>query len=1061
MSTSQQSVLCQLPPDPSDDCCAPATTPAVAPLPTDNSPGLSVIAYRIGTFSSLRRAMLDRITSVALIAAKPIPATPVTGSTIGGSLPAATYYIRTAYNFAVGEGLPSAEARQSLTAAHLLVVKSPVNASGATSWNVYIGTASGGESLQQASIAIGSDWIEPPTGIATTGSAPLTASTAFANWREGADGDYQTVLIELWAYLADILTFYQERIANEAFIGTAAQRDSTRRLAQLINYLPAPGAGAGGLVAFNVARDGVVTEPQGFRVGSRAQPGRAAAVFETSAPLVARAEHNAIPLSTVAPTNQFAQLTSFDKIFVEPGPPTLELAEELYYGAGRTLLRTLPSLKASEERIAFLPRFTFPRITYRVGTRNVVLDGVNTRLMPGDYVLTAENEHTAAEKGSLHQISAVSVDKASNTTTISWQETDTTSYQQTADHPVALYAMRVRASPFGSAAPNWYTLSPTLTMVPVSPPTSPPSLRLPSPDEASTAKPPYANWDDPSPANTFQYVARTGAIALDAVYDAVRATPDNPGWMALVAGDGGADEILRFSQAQPAVLTDYAMSARVTKLTLTDPTAPAGHFRIRDTLILTGAEKLLLHNDLLLPDPVTGDTLILAGLYPNLQDGQVVVFSGAVFNPSGVGAAPGQSASEVGLLVGLPQQDVDYNLTTVQLKSALVNRYVRSSTVLLANVVAITQGETVRDEVLGSSDGSGLQSYRLKKQPLTYLPSSDPQSASPVQSTLTVIVNGVQWIEQPTLYDSGPADQDFTVARNDMGQPIVAFGDGIDGMRPPTGVDNVHARYRVGLGGTGNVPAAGVQQLIDSLAGVQQVTNPLPTIGGTDPESLTGIRANAPTSVRSFDRAISTEDYGALALTFPGVAKASARWVLYDTNFVALTHPYIQLTVAATDGTPIAQGGLLANLRSFLDQRRDPNVALRVLDFTRVYVDFAVTVDLDDRVFRQATLATLQAALNPGLNQDGTAGYFSFTNLDFGESLHLSAIYAFIQKIGGVRDAKVTRFRRMDQDLNNPTMVRTDILIGHTEIAVIGNDTSRPELGLLSVSLGNGGIVGT
>jgi predicted phage baseplate assembly protein len=278
-------------------------------------------------------------------------------------------------------------------------------------------------------------------------------------------------------------------------------------------------------------------------------------------------------------------------------------------------------------------------------------------------------------------------------------------------------------------------------------------------------------------------------------------------------------------------------------------------------------------------------------------------------------------------------------------------------------------------------------------------------------------------------------------------------------MRPPSGTNNIRARYRVGLGISGNVPAASIQQLVDNLAGLQRVTNPQPTIGGADPENLSGIRANAPASMRTFDRAVSTEDYAALARTFPAIVKASARWVLFDANYVAPAHPYIQLTVAATDGTPVSRGGLVRQLRSFLDQRRDPNVPLRILDFTRIYVDIVVTIDLDDRVPRQETFARVQAALNPGLNPDGTSGYFAFESLDFGQSLHLSAIYAFIQNIPGVSDANVTRFRRMDLDADNLTMVRDDILIGPTEIAVIGNDSNQPDQGFLTIAQGTGGFV--
>ena len=89
-------------------------------------------------------------------------------------------------------------------------------------------------------------------------------SNPFAAWHEGSDGDYQTIFIELWAYIADVLTFYQERIANEAYLGTATQRDSSLRLAQLVDYHPNPGAGASGLVAFTAAKGKVVSVPAGF-----------------------------------------------------------------------------------------------------------------------------------------------------------------------------------------------------------------------------------------------------------------------------------------------------------------------------------------------------------------------------------------------------------------------------------------------------------------------------------------------------------------------------------------------------------------------------------------------------------------------------------------------------------------------------------------------------------------------------------------------------------------------------------------------------------------------------
>src|SRR6476469_10212150 len=62
--------------------------------------------------------------------------------------------------------------------------------------------------------------------------APLTTRS---------DGDYTIALCDSFAVLADVLTFYQERIANESYLGTAVERRSVLMLARLIGYQLAPG----------------------------------------------------------------------------------------------------------------------------------------------------------------------------------------------------------------------------------------------------------------------------------------------------------------------------------------------------------------------------------------------------------------------------------------------------------------------------------------------------------------------------------------------------------------------------------------------------------------------------------------------------------------------------------------------------------------------------------------------------------------------------------------------------------------------------------------------------
>ncbi len=665
-------------------------------------------------------------------------------------------------------------------------------------------------------------------------------------------------------------------------------------------------------------------------------------------------------------------------------------------------------------------------------------------------MLVVENEHTRDENAIPYRLSSVAVDKTNNTTAVTWQEVAGRIYDASSA-PIALYALRVKAGAFGNTAPNWFALSPTLTN----------SDKKHGSDDTQPI--PYSdNWDDADPNAAAPHLPRqsiNNLLALDAVYDGVTATTDNPGWVMLVSGDGFTKLALRFIDAQPVTLTDYALNTKVTQLKLSpfNP-IPDTIFGIRDTLILTGGEALTLQNNLPMPDPLQGDTLVLQGLFQNLHDGQAVIITGDLFGSDDSNPVVG---AELRLLDGPPQLDVTNNLTTVQFRQPLANSYVRASTTMLANVVAVMQGETVKDEVLGSGDGSALQSRALNKSPLTYLPSTDPTGAAPVTSQLLVTVNGVRWNERTTLAGSAADAKDFTTTRNDAEQTTIVFGDGVNGARPPTGRDNIRARYRRGLGSSGNVPVGGVQLLIDNLTGVQSVSNPQSMIGGTDAERVDEIRINAPNSLRTFNRAVSPGDYAAVARTFPGIAKANATWVTRNADGTPLAQPYVRLTVAAADESPILQTAIAGQLRNFLGARRDPNVPLRIQDFTPVCIDVALSVDLKDGYPRQATFARVQATLGPGVNLDGTVGYFAFQNLDFGETLHLSAVYAAVMQVPGVRDANITRFRRMDQDADAPSAIRTDILIGSTEIAVIGNDPAHPENGLLVITQGSGGFVDT
>jgi hypothetical protein len=89
-----------------------------------------------------------------------------------------------------------------------------------------------------------------------------------SGWTTRADNDYGIALLDMWAYVGDILTFYQERIANEAYLRTALFRDSVLRLAALLGYEPASGVAATAYLAFTVEEGETVEISPGLRVQS-------------------------------------------------------------------------------------------------------------------------------------------------------------------------------------------------------------------------------------------------------------------------------------------------------------------------------------------------------------------------------------------------------------------------------------------------------------------------------------------------------------------------------------------------------------------------------------------------------------------------------------------------------------------------------------------------------------------------------------------------------------------------------------------------------------------------
>ena len=102
------------------------------------------------------------------------PLAPTASAVSGGALAAQNYWIRISYVTSLGETPASDELEIHLDAGTLVKIASPAADAGglATGWNVYIGSTTMAETLQNAlPIAIGTSWTMPSSGMLTTGAS--------------------------------------------------------------------------------------------------------------------------------------------------------------------------------------------------------------------------------------------------------------------------------------------------------------------------------------------------------------------------------------------------------------------------------------------------------------------------------------------------------------------------------------------------------------------------------------------------------------------------------------------------------------------------------------------------------------------------------------------------------------------------------------------------------------------------------------------------------------------------------------------------------------------------
>lgn len=820
------------------------------------------------------------------------------------------------------------------------------------------------------------------------------AHPALADLRTREDDDFSIALIDAWASVCDILTFYQERLANEAYMSTAMERLSLGELARLIGYRLHPGAAAEtDLVILMEDPPGAAPDvtdllvPAGTRVQSQPGPDETPQVFETLADLETRVAWN-----TLRPrlTRPLLPANGDNSAWVE-GTPALQVGDAIVF----------VSRERSDQDFAGF--------------------NVNSTLWDFRFITSLE----AAADG--------------QSTRIRW-DGDLDSVAGAGAEPtpgLQLYHLRERASLFGYNAPHPRVLSQEIREsfgfvgdeFPILVPGEP--IPEPSPSLIRGTRDHPGDWH-------FTLAAGTG-ITLDTVYK-----PFVPQSWALLSLRSGLEELYRIENAKADAEARYAISGRATRLTL-DKSAQISTFAAdyRRVAIYGGSQKIPLA-ETPLSEWVAGDKIELEQALNDLPSGRKLIFRGrraqlqvaaqVVSLTADDGAMRGITRGAVVTLMDEPEPQggdlrfrlrdetgfvgtaieppaalepiaapedseeialaatlerivaVDAGHSRLELEEPLGAAFDRSSLRIHANIARAAHGEGA-SEILGGGDPSSpYQKFRLKQAPVTHRLAP---TETGIESTLRLRIDGVEWREVPDLYRRGASARVYKTSLTDSGETVIEFGDGISGARPPAGRDNIVAEHSRGLGRDGNLRAGQLKLPLDRPLGLKDTDNPLPAAGGADPEAAEEVRRNAPVFTLTLGRVVSITDYRDFALGFPGIAKAEARWVWQGET------RRILVTVAGEGGAGIAPGSAtFSNLLAALRELGDPLVGVDLLSYQQASFRLGLKVAVDGDYDSESVLAATEQQLRRA---------FSFDSRGFGEVLSLSEVAAAAHKVEGLK----------------------------------------------------------
>jgi hypothetical protein len=342
---------------------------------------------------------------------------------------------------------------------------------------------------------------------------------------------------------------------------------------------------------------------------------------------------------------------------------------------------------------------------------------------------------------------------------------------------------------------------------------------------------------------------------------------------------------------------------------------------------------------------------------------------------------------------------------------------------IFPNTVWALNNITVEDEVLGSGNGEPYLTLFFSNKPvlegqiievkeievpsreeLKAIESKEGRGAFRVKEESGEIKEvWVRWNEVKDFALSDALSRHYVLDRVDG---KIIFGDGVRGMIPPKGINNIIARrYRSGGGTKGDVAQGVITSLKKTIPNIERVINHVSSSGGMDQENLESAVHRGAYTIKNRNRPITKED-------FEWLAKEASQYVVRARCMVKNGTITIIIVPKYEDDAPLPDASLLGSVELHIKERAFFTIRNRISvvgpDYIRINVDIKVkplsleeSIIVSDRI--KERLETFLHPLKGGLTGEGW---------DFGESIFTSQMAAVIEDLEGVDYVKEIKLKK-------------------------------------------------